>query len=127
MRAEISSILPIFCALTRRFPDRQRLAVALIENDTLTSLDLSYNSVTPAAAMVLAFALKVGGCSVIIALQHPAGYRVGIVCYPAVAQKTAHITCHLCRMPYFRGKRCDRGTQQGAAAGERPEQYIMPP
>lgn len=35
------------------------LAAALCENDTLTRLDLSYNSVTPAAAMVLAFSLKV--------------------------------------------------------------------
>lgn len=35
------------------------LAVSLFENDTLTSLDLSYNSVTPSAALVLAFALKV--------------------------------------------------------------------
>lgn len=40
-------------------PVRKRLAVALSQNDTLTGLDLSYNSVTPAAAMVLAFALKV--------------------------------------------------------------------
>lgn len=37
----------------------QTLAVALSQNDTLTSLDLSYNSVSPAAAIVLAFALKV--------------------------------------------------------------------
>lgn len=37
----------------------QILGAALCENDTLTSLDLSYNSVTPAAAMVLGFALKV--------------------------------------------------------------------
>lgn len=37
----------------------QRLAVALSRNNTLTSLDLSYNSVTPAAAIVLAHALKV--------------------------------------------------------------------
>lgn len=35
------------------------LAVSLFENDTLTNLDLSYNSVTPSAALVLAFALKV--------------------------------------------------------------------
>lgn len=35
------------------------LAVSLFENDTLTSLDLSYNSVTPSAALVFAFALKV--------------------------------------------------------------------
>lgn len=35
------------------------LAVSLFENDTLSSVDLSYNSVTPSAAMVLAFALKV--------------------------------------------------------------------
>lgn len=39
--------------------NRQKLAVALSQNSTLTSLDLSYNSVTPAAAMVLAYALKV--------------------------------------------------------------------
>lgn len=37
------------------------LAVSLFENDTLSSVDLSYNSVTPSAAMVLAFALKVSG------------------------------------------------------------------
>lgn len=35
------------------------LAVSLFENDTLTHLDLSYNSVTPSAALVFAFALKV--------------------------------------------------------------------
>lgn len=39
------------------------LAVALFENDTLTHLDLSYNSVTPSAALVFAFALKVRGCA----------------------------------------------------------------
>lgn len=63
----------MICVPVRPFPDRQRLAVALIENNTLTSLDLSYNSVTPAAAMVLAFALKVGGCSTRIAPQQPTG------------------------------------------------------
>lgn len=41
------------------FAPRQILASALCENDTLSSLDLSYNAITQAAAMVLAFALKV--------------------------------------------------------------------